>query len=401
MPAYTYTGRDGLGAPVRGFVDAEDERGARARLREQGLFVTTLAPQHRWAPVAWLRRPAGTEDVAAFTFHLAGLVNSGVPLVRGLEVLHEQTESRALREAIADIRSGIGAGQTLSSALGRHPRLFSPLYIGVIRTGEIAGALDQTLLRLTAYLERELDLRRKIRSLLVYPTFVLALAAVVVGLFMVLVIPAFERVYRSAGAALPLPTQVLLDLSGLTRRAWPAGLAGAVAGLWVLNRPAVRAGLRRAVERVTYGIPRLGPLVRTAQVSRFVRAFGTMQASGVPIIQALGVTMEALPDPQMRAAIAYLRDAVVAGRRLSDGMRGVALFPPMLHRMVALGEEAGRLDSMLERAADLLERELDYAIRRFVTLAEPLMTLALGAVVAGILLALYLPIFGLPKAILR
>ena len=399
--AYEYAGRDRTGTPVRGFVEAEDDARARARLREQGLFITRLTPRVRRSLAGLFSRRLNLDEVAAFTFHLSGLVSSGVPLLRGLETLREQTDNPRLQATIADLESSIQTGHSLSGSLSRHPAIFSPLYVGIVRAGELAGALDQALLRLTDYLDREMALRQKIRAMAVYPAFVLLLAALVIGMFIVFVIPAFDRVYRSAGAALPLPTRVLLESSQIVRRNWSFILAGAAAGIWGLGRPPVRQLAREAGERLTRRLPVLRSLARLVQVNRFVTTFGAMYTSGVPVLTALDVTTEALTDPRMQTAIDTIRDGITRGRRLSDVMRSMELFPPMVYRMVALGEESGRLDVMLRRTADLLDREIDYAIKRLVTLAEPLMTLVLGGVVAGILMALYLPIFGLARVVFR
>jgi type II secretory pathway component PulF len=401
MEAYQYTGRDGRGAVIRGTVEAEDDVHARASLREQGLFITSLSAQRRAPLASWFRHGPGLTEVAAFTFHLAGLVSSGVPLLRGLEVLRDQTESGSMSVAIAELEASVRAGQSLSAALAAHPEIFSPLYIGIVRTGEVSGGLDQALLRLTDYLDREVTLTEKLRTMMVYPIFVLVLAAVVVALFTAFVVPAFDRVYQSVGATLPLPTLVLVSISRLARRFWPVVLIGVAVGIWGLTRPRVSHALRDAAGGLIRHIPRLRNVAQTVQVNRFIRTFSAMYASGVPVLSALDVTNDAVTDPRMRSATGHLKQSISRGRRLSDAMRAVGLFPPMIHRMVAMGEESGQLDAMLRRASDLLDREIDYAIKRLVTLAEPILTLALGAVVAGILLALYLPIFGLARVLLR
>ncbi|MBI3998816.1 MAG: type II secretion system F family protein [Armatimonadetes bacterium] len=401
MQAYQYTGRDAAGSIVRGIVEAENDARARARLRGQGLFVTSLTARSRSPLLSWLGSQPGLEDVAGFTFHMASLLSAGVPMLRALQVLGEQTESRAMREVIEDLEAGIGSGQSLSNMLSRHPELFSPLYLGIVRTGEVAGALDQALLRLSDYLDREIALQQKIRMMLVYPAFVLTMAVIVTGLFMAFVIPAFERVYRSAHAELPLPTQILVNASHLILGNWLAGVVLAPVGAWILGLPQVRRRMRGLGERLTARIPRFSAIVRTVQISRFVRTFGAMHASGVPVLTALDVTKEALPDPQMQAAIDRIKDGINRGRRLSETMRSVGLFPAMVHRMVAMGEESGRLEPLLQRASEVLDREIDHAIKRFITLAEPLLVLGLGGVVGGVLLALYLPLFGLANVLLR
>jgi type IV pilus assembly protein PilC len=401
MPAFEYSGRDRIGGLIRGVLEADDEVRARARLREQGLYVTALRSRRRWRLNARFDHGIGIEDVAALTFSLSGLLSAGVPILRGFEIIRDQSESSRMRALLTDLVESIQAGKSLSVALGRHPQVFSPLYIGVVRTGEVAGVLDQALERLSDHLDRELELRQKLRALLVYPMFVLALAAMVAGLFVVFVVPVFERIYTSAGARLPLPTTVLVGFSHVVREFWPLLLLGIAAALWGLTRPSVAAWFRHTGDRLVPRIPRLGFAARTVQINRFVRSFGALQASGVPVMSALDVTADAFSDPRMVAAVAHLKDGVGKGRRLSEAMRSAEVFPPMLQRMVALGEESGRLDLMLERASTLLERETDFAIKRTMTLAEPLLTLALGGMVALVLLALYLPIFGLPKALLR
>ncbi len=401
MQAYEYTGRDGTGAPIRGVVEAEDDARARASLREQGLFITSLSPRPQAPFISWFRQGPGLEEVASFTFHLAGMVASGIPLLRGLDVMRDQSENDTMRATIADLESSMRSGQSLSTALSLHPEIFSPLYIGIVRTGEVAGSLDQSLLRLTDYLDREVTLTQKVRSMMVYPVFVLTLAIVVVGLFTAFVVPAFDRVYRSAGAVLPLPTLILVTISRVVRAHWPVVVVAAAAGFWGLSRPRVWQALRDAGASLIRRVPRLGALAQIVQVDRFIRTFGAMYASGVPMLTALDVTTEAVSDPRMRSATRLLKESINRGRRLSDAMRAVGLFPPMIHRMVAMGEESGQLDAMLQRAADLLDREIDFAIKRLVTLAEPVLTLGLGAVVGGILLALYLPIFGLARVLVR
>jgi len=401
MQAFEYRGRDGGGLPVRGVIEAEDDSRARSRLRERGLFVTSLAARRPRLFRSWISRGVDLETLEEFTFHLTGLTEAGVPLLRGLEVLREQVEDPRMRAVVADLEDAIQSGHSLSAALARHPAIFSPLYIGIVRSGEVAGALDEALRRLHEYLERELALNQKVRSMLVYPAIVVTLSVVVVGLFVVFVVPAFERVYRSAGAVLPLPTQALIQISHLVRRFWLPGAVGGGVALWAAGRARVWQTVRHAAAGLLLRIPRVGAVARSVQVSRFVRTFGAMYTSGVPVLSALSVTTEALSDPRLHDAVGQLRDGVNRGRRLSDIMRSLSLFPPLIPRMVALGEESGRLDVMLKRAADLLDREVDYAIKRLVTMAEPALTLALGAVVAGVLLALYLPIFGLARTITR
>jgi len=398
MPTFAYVVRDAGGMPVKGLLEAEDASRAQAILQKQGYFITSLRLRRALAGLGAVRR-AGLAEIAAFTHQLSALVGAGLPLLSALQALREQAEASTLAAAIQAVQADIEAGQGLSQALARHPRLFSAFYVGMIRAGELAGALDWTLQQLASYLEREVQLQRKLKGMLLYPAIVLALAAVVSGIFVMLIIPAFERVYRSAGATLPLPTLVLVAVSHFVREYAPAliigGAAAAVAfrGRWRRAKP--------SVDRWMLRIPHVGRLTRMVLVDRFVRTLGMMLRSGVPILSGLEAAAAAVDHQVMAAAIASITDAIHRGRRLSEPMRGNPLFPPLVTRMVAVGERSGTLDEMLAKAADLLDRDIEYALQRTITFLEPLITVVLGAVIGVMLIALYLPIFGLGRAVVR
>jgi type IV pilus assembly protein PilC len=398
MPTFAYAARDGRGMPARGQVEAEDASRAQALLQQQGYFITDLRPQ-RTRTLFGRERGPRPEDVVAFTHELSALIGAGLPLLPALQALREQTDSPVLAGALRATQADIEAGRALSQALVRHPRLFSHFYVAMIRAGEAAGALDWTLQQLAAYLERDLQLRRKVQGMLIYPALVLSLAAAVAGVFTVLIIPAFERVYRSAGAALPLPTLLLVAVSHFVRSYGPVllvlGAAGAIAarGRWRRARP--------AAARLIMRLPHVGRLARLVAATRFIRTLGMMLHSGVPVLTGLEVSAGVVDHPAVASAVAAITDAIHRGRRLSEPMRGHALFPPVVTRMVAVGERSGTLDQMLARAAEVLDRDIEYALQRTVAVLEPLLTIVLGAVIGFLLIALYLPIFGLGKAVLR
>lgn len=398
MPTFAYVVRDASGMPIKGLLEAEDASRAQAILQQQGYFITALQPRRTLA-LFGVRRPPRLEDVAAFTHQLAALVGAGLPLLSAVQALREQADTPMLAAALQTVQADIEAGRALSQALARHPRLFSAFYVGMVRAGEVAGALDWALQQLAVYLEREVQLRRRLKAMLIYPALVLSLAAVVSAVFVMLIIPAFERVYRSAGAALPLPTLLLVAVSHFVREYALAliigGAAAAVAvrGRWRRARP--------AVDRLILRMPHVGRVVRMVLVDRFVRTLGMMLRSGVPILSGLEAAAAAVDHQAMTAAIASITDAIHRGRRLSEPMRGNPLFPPVVTRMVAVGERSGTLDEMLAKAAEVLDRDIDYALQRTMTVLEPLLTVVLGAVVGFLLISLYLPIFGLGKAILR
>ncbi len=399
MPTFDYVCRNNSGALIRGRVEAEDGMVARARLRQQGLFVTSLRAEPSGHPRAAVVR--SRPEVSMLTQNLAMLVGAGLPLLQALQALIEQTEDKRMREVVQQLARDIEEGKSLSDALGSHPEFFSPLYLGLVRSGETSGRLDQALGRLAAYLERELEFRRKVRDSLIYPGVVFTLAIAVLAIFLVYIIPVFDNVYRSHGVALPLLTRMLMAWSALFRANLPLI---AVAGILLAVRPirqVVLPALVGPLQRLVLRVPHARALVQTLVASRFTQTMGTMLTSGVPVLPALEVAGKAVSAPGFDQVIATLQADLSRGRRLSDSMRQTRQFPPMIIRMIALGEESGRLDSMLERAGAILDRDFDLRLRRFLTFLEPVLTLMVGGLVGVLLLALYLPIFGLARAVVR
>lgn len=403
MQTFDYTVRDASGAIQRGVVEADDPAVARARLRQQGYFITALRPHRDRAASMprWLSRGVSLDELATVTFQLSALVGAGITLPRGLEILQAETASPRMQRALSSVRKEIEAGRALSQALAKHPEVFSPLYVGMVRSGEVTGILDQALERLATLLDREVVLRQKVRAVLIYPAIVLAMAALVITVFLVYVVPAFEKVYRAGGASLPVPTLVLMALSRVVRRYLVLIVASVAVAAVVTAQRGIWSRFRPWVDSLILRLPALGRVAKVVLVSRFARTLGTMLRSGVPILRALEATADAVDQREMRRAIGAMQAEIDRGRRLREAMGRIPLFPPMVLQMVALGEESGTLDVLLERAADLLDRQAEYAAKRLLTIMEPVLTLALGAVVGLILIALYLPMFGLARAVLR
>lgn len=399
MPTFAYVCRDSKGALIRARVEAEDDKNARAQLRQQGLFLISL----RAEPSTNRRDRGGRSrpEVAMLTNNLAMLVGAGLPLFQALEAVVEQTEDKRMRDVARHLAQNIQEGKSLSAGLERHPELFSPLYVGIIRSGESSGRLDQALGRLDTYLERDLEFRRKVRDTLIYPGVVLTLAAIVFTVFLVYIIPVFERVYRSHGMVLPLLTRMLLVFSALFRVNLPLIV---LAGLVLVVGPTRRlvwSVLLGPLQRLVLRLPYASALIQSLIASRFTQSMGALLQSGVPVLPALELAGKAVSAPGFDEVIAALEADLSRGRQLSDAMRQTRQFPPMIIRMVALGEESGQLDTMLGRAGTILDREFDLRMRRFLTLLEPVLIMLVGGVVGVLLLALYLPIFGLAKAIVR
>ena len=335
------------------------------------------------------------------TYDLAMLLGAGLPLVQSLEVLGDQATEVRLRDVVRHLVQEIREGRRFSDALGAYPDLFPPLYRGIVTNGETSGRLDQALERLAAYLERELEFRKKVRDLLLYPAMVLAMAGLVLTIFLVYIIPAFERVYRRAGHSLPLLTRLLVSWSHAVRLGLPVAAALAAALVFPEARRWVQRRCEVLAQRAMFALPHAGALAHTALLGRFAHSMAMMLRSGVPLLSTLEVAGAVGGPPAFGSMIEGLRRSVVQGRRLSDAMRATGWFPPMFLRMVTVGEETGRLDVMVERASVILDREFDVRMRRFLTVLEPILILLVGAVVGILLMALYLPMFGLARGLMR
>lgn len=347
------------------------------------------------------RRRIGPADVAMLTFDLATLLGAGLPLLQALEVLADQASEARLREVLHELAREIRDGRRFSEALARYPEFFPPLYRGIVSNGEMTGRLDQALERLATFLERDLEFRRKVRDILIYPAMVLTMAGVVLAIFLIYIIPAFERVYQRAGSSLPLLTRLLMAWSHAARLALPLAVpAGAL-----LILPQARRWIQRAcggfVQRAVFKLPHAGALAHTALLGRFAHSMAMMLEGGVPLLSALEVAGAIGGPPGFGSMVEGLKRSVMRGRRLSDAMRTSGWFTPMFLRMVSVGEETGRLDLMVARTAAILDREFETRMRRFLTVLEPILILLVGAIVGVILLALYLPMFGLARRLVH
>ena len=377
--------RDVLNAPSRPWANPQAHRAPPAPAS------FSRAPRRR------ARRHVGDADVAMMTYDLSNLLGAGLPLAQALDVLAEQATEQRLRDVLLALSREIEDGRKFSEALGRFPRLFPTLYRGIVANGEATGRLDSALERLAAFLERDLEFRKKVRDVLIYPAMVLTMAGVVLSIFLVFIIPAFERVYARSHATLPMLTRMVLSLSTGVRTGLPFALLAAT----VLFIPRVREWIGRAamppLQRTLLAVPRIGTLAQTALLGRFAHSLAMMLGSGVPLLSALDVAGAIGGPLRFDAMVDSLKHSVMQGRRLSEAMRASGWFTPMFLRMVSIGEETGRLDLMLARVAVILDRDFDARMRRVLTLLEPLLILLVGAIVGVILMSLYMPMFGLAR----
>ena len=405
MPVYAYKGLSTEGRTVAGVVDAESPRSARLKLRRTGVFPTDLsedrAPAGRRARAlgSGVRERVPTPELAAATRQLATLIGAGLPLVEALAALADQTEREHLRRAIVQIRERVTEGRTLADALGEHPRLFSPLYVNMVRAGEASGALDVVLRRLAEYTENQARLLGKVRAALTYPAVMLLLGGAILFFLVSYVVPKVTRIFQETQQQLPRLTLILIAVSGFAARWWWLLLllaGGAALGARAYAR--TPAG-RERVDTWLLRLPYVGPLVQKVALARFSRTLSTLLASGIGLLQALDIVRNVVDNRVIARAVENARDAIREGQSIAPPLRESGVFPPLVVHMVAVGERSGQLEEMLGKAADAYDNEVENAVSSLTTVLEPLMIVFMGLVVLFIVLAILLPIFELNRVV--
>jgi type IV pilus assembly protein PilC len=387
---------DKQGEIVQDKTEGSGEMAVVHELRQQGLLVIdvkeqSVAQKDILAPFKGIR----LGDLVVFSRQLATLINAGLPIVRALYVLSEQTNNPKLKDVVVAVRKDVEAGLSLSEALEKHPKVFSRLYTEMVKAGEIGGILDGVLLRLADQLERDQDLRRKIRSALTYPVVVLILAILAASFMLIFIVPVFAKMFQDLGGTLPLPTRICMAISDILTSVWGvfvyAGMALAV--VMFLRWKKSESGRKvwgRAVLRIPF---KIGDVVKKATLARFSRTLATLSAAGVPILQSIEITATSSGNWVVEKALLESRDAVREGIPIYKPLETEPVFPPMVTRMIAVGEETGDIDGMLTKIAEFYESEVDAAVKALTSIIEPLMIVVVGSIVGAIVISMYLPMF--------
>lgn len=406
MGNFAFKGRNGRGELVEGVLDGSSADAVAAQLMAGGVVPVSIeataasvstAPSSGWLQ-ALLARPVTGEDTLVLTRQLYTLQKSGVPILRSLAGLEASTQHPGLIALLQDVRASLDQGRELASAFARHPAVFSSFYVAMTRVGELTGRLTEVFQRLAAHLEFELDIRARIKQALRYPTMVLiamGIALVVINLF---VLPKFGEVFAHFKAQLPLMTRMLLGFSAWTVRWWPLLLAAGIgAALLWRSWVATPAG-RYTWDRLKLRLPIAGDIVLKATLARFARSFSLASASGVPISQAMTVVAQTVDNAYIGARIEQMRDGVERGESLSRCATATGVFTPIVLQMMAVGEETGELDTLLNEIAEMYERETDYAIKGLSAAIEPVLLALIGALVLVLALGVFLPLWDLGQA---
>jgi type IV pilus assembly protein PilC len=393
MAVWTYQGRTVAGS-TQGEVEAPDRNAAVAILRGKGVLTTAI--KEKPATAVKEKKIGGKvkdREMAIFTRQFSTMIDAGLPIVQCLTILSEQTESKVLRDVTTTIARDVEGGSTLADAFHKHPRTFHELYVNMLQAGEAAGILDIVLGRLATYIEKASSLKRKVKSAMVYPTTIISVAVLVIIFMMTFVIPTFATMFAQLGADLPLPTEIVLAMSSFTRR-YVLLIVAAIVGLVFGLRAVYRTDRgSQVIDRLMLRVPVAGALVQKVAVARFTRTLGTLVAAGVPILEGLRITARSAGNRVVEGAVMQAREAVTAGRPLSEPLRVAPVFPPMVTHMISVGESTGTLDQMLSKIADFYDDEVDSAVGALMSLLEPIMIVILGVIIGGLVVALYLPIF--------
>jgi type IV pilus assembly protein PilC len=395
---FHYTSVDLKGARAKGKVDAANEAAAAQVLRQRGVVPLSISEAgeglNRDISIPGIGGRVTLRDLSVFARQFATLTSSGMTLLRSLAILEEQTTNPRLKKAVAEVRTDIGGGTSLSTALGKHPKVFPSLMVAMVRAGETGGLLDQALERIAANFEKDAALRSKIKSALTYPVIVLLFSLVMITAVLVFIVPIFEDMFAQLGGELPLPTQIIVTASDNMVWAGPLLVVLGIGGTALLKRELRRRpGLRLAVDRFKLRLPVFGSLFRKIAISRFARNLGTLLGVGVPMLQALDSVSATTGNAVIADAVKDLQTAVRDGLPMSARMAQHKVFPQMVTQMIEVGEESGQISQMLDKVADFYDREVDTAAESLTSSLEPIMVVIMGATVGGMVVCLYLPMF--------
>jgi type IV pilus assembly protein PilC len=391
VTTFAYVGRTRTGEIVRGLRAAETASLVAAALRREQVFVTRIRPARQ--PRRLRRVSAGA--LAIFTRQLSVMIDAGLPLVQSLELLASEEPDRQLAQAISDVQSDVEAGASLAEAMGKQKHVFDSLYTHLVAAGEAGGILDSILPRLSVHIEKQSKLRSQVRSAMVYPASVLAIAAVVVFVILWKVIPTFTSLFVGLNAQLPLPTRIVIWASRSLALALPVILIGLVGLSYGVGRYYATPGGRMRVDRLLLGIPLLGKTFRKVAVARFCRTFGTLTSSGIPVLEGLDITATTVGNAVVESALRAARGRIERGETIAAPLKASGIFPAMVAQMIAIGERSGSLDTMLGKVAEFYEAEVDVAVSGLLSILEPALVAGLGIVVGAIVISLYLPLFSL------
>jgi len=405
MPTYTYSARDRMGKPTNGSLQATDVNELRRMLRESDLFLVSskssggdAAPDRTQKPGLFSNPKPKLQDLVIATRQLSTLIRSGVPMTQAIEIVREQCNKGLMIEAFRDMQTGVVAGEAVSDVMRRHPKVFNDLICSLVEAGETAGNLDFTLDVAADQLDREDELKRKVKAATTYPKIVIGAAAGTVMIMLLCVVPVFGKVYKDLKTDLPVVTKLLIQISDLVVQYWWIVLAAVVAAVFAFKKYNETPTGRKKIDSLILKIPVLGPIMRKIAIARFTQTLAGSMKAGVPVLRALAISANTAGNVIIRECVNEVAGKVRDGSAIGIELEKTGEFPLMVTRMIAAGEAGGNIDTMLEEVNRFYDRDVEYSVEKMTKMIEPLLTCVVGGIVLFVLLALYMPIFSLGQA---
>jgi type IV pilus assembly protein PilC len=396
MPDFKYQGTNRSGSSVSGVMTANSKADLQNLLRRQQITPTKMSEKGKEFNMPTFGGGTNAKELAIFTRQFSVMIDAGLPLVQCLEILGSQQENKFFQKVLINTRSMVEGGATLSTAMRSSPKVFDGLYVNMVEAGETGGILDIILQRLSTYIEKNVKLQRAVRSALIYPVGVLTIAGLVIFLLLWKVVPIFATLFAGLGVTLPLPTKIVIAMSNFVGSYFGLVIvAGIIGGIFALKAWYGTPTGKYVLDSIVLKLPVLGILMRKIAVARFTRTLGTLIASGVPILEGLDITAKTSGNAVVERALQKVRKALEEGKSLTEPLKESNVFPGMVTQMIAVGEQTGAMDAMLQKIADFYEEEVDSAVKDLLTAMEPIMIVFLGVVVGGVVISMYLPLFTL------
>ncbi|MFW2331696.1 MAG: type II secretion system F family protein [Nitrospinota bacterium] len=404
MPIYEYLAYDSKGTLANGVVDAESEKLARIKLRKTGLLVSKISrssSKSRFTsdPLQAFKNNIGAKHITAFTRQLATLQRGKLPIIESLDILLEQTSNLKLKEIISAVREKTLEGSSLADALAEHPKYFDPLYINLIKAGEVSGSLSDTLDRLATHHEYKLEQKTKVLTAMVYPSFILGAGSIVLLFLLTYVTPKVEMMFEDMKAGLPVPTIILLKVSDLLNQWWPLLIIMLAGSIFFLIRYRSSEKGRKVTDGLILKTPLFGRLVHSAALGQLARTMSTLLIGGVPLLETLKVASKIMKNVLLREVIEDAIISITEGNNIADPLKKSELFPPMVTQMIAAGERTGQLPDMLEKIADAYDFEVDASVKGLIAALEPITIILIAIAIGFIVIAILLPIFELSQVL--
>ncbi len=400
MPKFAWEGKTRTGSVQKGVTEAENAAAVEGQLKKSGLLGVVVKEQGKGFKMpSFGGASIDTKDLVIFTRQFATMIDSGLPLVQCLDILSSQQEKKVFKDILLKVKESVESGSTFADALSKHPKAFDQLFVNLVAAGEIGGILDTILNRLAAYIEKAMKLKKQIKGAMVYPTTIMSIAVIVVGVILVFVIPTFAKMFEDFGGELPGATKFVIGLSNFLLKYIIVIIAGFFALSWGIKKYYATPAGRKRIDSMALKAPIVGPLIRKVSVAKFTRTLGTMVSSGVPIMDGLEIVAKTAGNKIVEEAIYGVRQAISEGKTMAEPLQACGIFPPMVVQMIAVGEATGAMDAMLTKIADFYDDEVDDAVSAMTAMMEPLLMVFLGTTVGGLVVAMYLPIFKLAGAV--